>query len=95
MPRSAAPISLAEANRSSGRLAIERSTTAASELGTSERASFGFGRLLEVRVQGRDLVLAMKRRASREALEQHAPERIDVRTAVDGVAADLLGGDVL
>ena len=28
MPRSAAPISLADANRSSGRLAIERSTTA-------------------------------------------------------------------
>ena len=51
-------------------------------------------RLVHVRVDGGDLGLALERRLPREALEEHAPERVDVGPAVDRAALDLLGRDV-
>ena len=52
------------------------------------------GRLVHVRVHGRDLALALERRLPGEALEEHAPERVDVCPRVDRPALDLLGRDV-
>ena len=52
-------------------------------------------RLVQVREHDRQLALALERPLAREALEEHAAERVDVGAAVDLLAADLLGRDVV
>ena len=51
-------------------------------------------RLVHVRVDRRDLALALERSLAGEALEEQAAERVDVRPPVDRRALDLLGRDV-
>jgi hypothetical protein len=51
-------------------------------------------RLVHVRIDRRDLALALERSLAGEALEEHAAERVDVRPRVDRRALDLLGRDV-
>ena len=47
--------------------------------------------LVDVGVDRCELALARERRLARQALEEHAPERVDVCPRVDGAALDLLG----
>ena len=51
--------------------------------------------LVHVRPQERDVGRAREGRLPGQALVEDAAERVDVRALVDGVARDLLGGDVL
>ena len=52
-------------------------------------------RILEVRVQSGDVRGAVERQGSRQRLEEQAAERVLVGPAVEHVAADLLGRDVV
>ena len=52
-------------------------------------------RLLQVGVDDRDVGRPGERQGSGERLEEQAAERVDVRSSVDLVAADLLGRDVV
>ena len=53
------------------------------------------GGVLELGEQRRGVRAAAKRRLAREGLVEEAAERVDVRAAVDVLAADLLGRDVV
>ena len=52
-------------------------------------------RLLQLGVERRRVGAAPERRLAREALVEHAAERVHIGAAVDLLAADLLGGDVI
>ena len=51
--------------------------------------------VLEVGVEDGGVVAALERLAAGQALVEQTAERVDVGAAVDRVAADLLGGDVV
>ena len=52
-------------------------------------------RVLEMRVDGRDLGIARERNLAGQTPVQHAPQRVDVGAAVHVIAPDLLGGHVV
>src|SRR5262249_20302348 len=63
------------------------------EVGT--QGGDGRGRLVQGRPEDRHLRVLAKRRLAGERLVEDAAQRVDVRAAIDGLALDLLRGDVV
>ena len=91
--RRAAANASPSAYRCSGSLAIARRTTAARSAGTLRRQVRH--RIVEVGQGGRDRGVGVERPVSREALEGHDAQRVDVGRRGRGGATGLLGGEVL
>ena len=93
--RAAPTNSAPDCQRSPGSFSSAREITSSSAGGRPGRRSLARRLVLQVRVDRRCLRVARERHLAGQALEQHAPQRVEIRAAIGLLGADALGGDVV